>query len=622
MLRSRAKILMYGGAMAVLLAAIPVFGDKKPQSLLPPGFGQSAPAKDSARPVPTPPADSGNSAAPHDLLDELKLNAPANNATAATSGGDNAPSAAEADALGNVAAAVDDTSAIPTPKYDLPPQERRSLAQIGLLTPAMKGMNPGAFGALSGHRLEAVMRATAAPVASRWVSIILRRALLSKVTTPHDVNGADWAAERAWLLLRMGEADSARLLIQQVDTDNYTPKLDEVAMQSALASADLASICPIQAQGEQRSDDAAWSYARAICAALAGDAGAATSYLREAQQDTGIGGIDAQFAERVVGAGKNARRAVDIQWDNVYHLDTWRFGTASAVGLTIPATLYNTSRPNVRAWSARLPMLKLSDRADGADWAATLGVYSSAALVDFYSALADESDTTQTANSVPALLKDAYAGDTQLSRLEAMHTLWSAPNLDDNHIYARLILTARAAAALEPDSGDAKYGDALIASMLSAGLDTQAERWARALNSGSDDAARRTWGLLAVGAPQNVVDISSGQISAYQSTGVQRTRFLVASLIGLGRINAADAGGYAREYDINFGLNSPWTRAIDAAARRHEQGTVALLAAAGMQSLNWQDVPPEFLLHIVAAFRTVGMEPEARMIAAEALTRA
>src|SRR3546814_5878236 len=52
------------------------------------------------------------------------------------------------------------------------------------------------------------MKATRAPVISRWASILLRRTLLSEVNTPANVNGADWAAERAWLLLRMGEARS------------------------------------------------------------------------------------------------------------------------------------------------------------------------------------------------------------------------------------------------------------------------------------------------------------------------------------------------------------------------------------------------------------------------------
>jgi hypothetical protein len=49
---------------------------------------------------------------------------------------------------------------------------------------------------------------------------------------------------------------------------------------------------------------------------------------------------------------------------------------------------------------------------------------------------------------------------------------------------------------------------------------------------------------------------------------------------------------------------------------------VVVLAAAGMQTREWRYVPSENLFHIVAALRRVGLEPEARLIAAEALARA
>ena len=48
---------------------------------------------------------------------------------------------------------------------------------------------------------------------------------------------------------------------------------------------------------------------------------------------------------------------------------------------------------------------------------------------------------------------------------------------------------------------------------------------------------------------------------------------------------------------------------------------MALLAAVGMQTSDWRGVPPAYLFRIVRALRTVGLEYEARMIAAEALAR-
>jgi len=68
-------------------------------------------------------------------------------------------------------------------------------------------------------------------------------------------------------------------------------------------------------------------------------------------------------------------------------------------------------------------------------------------------------------------------------------------------------------------------------------------------------------------------------------------------------------------------VRNSWTRAIDAAAARREPATVALLAAVGMQTTDWTQISPVFLYHIVASLRAVGFEPEARMVAAEALMR-
>ena len=57
-------------------------------------------------------------------------------------------------------------------------------------------------------------------------------------------------------------------------------------------------------------------------------------------------------------------------------------------------------------------------------------------------------------------------------------------------------------------------------------------------------------------------------------------------------------------------------------ARRGEKGTVALLAAVGMQTSNWANVPATHLYFITLALRQVGLDPYARMIAAEAMARA
>ena len=88
------------------------------------------------------------------------------------------------------------------------------------------------------------MRRMHTPIASRWVHIALRDALLAKAHAPRDVNPVDWVAERSWLLLRMGEADAAAMLVDAVDTDRFTPKMVQVAVQTRLANADAAGALP------------------------------------------------------------------------------------------------------------------------------------------------------------------------------------------------------------------------------------------------------------------------------------------------------------------------------------------------------------------------------------------
>ena len=73
---------------------------------------------------------------------------------------------------------------------------------------------------------------------------------------------------------------------------------------------------------------------------------------------------------------------------------------------------------------------------------------------------------------------------------------------------------------------------------------------------------------------------------------------------------------------MDLSRTTKWTRAIQLASRRGQQGTVALLAAVGMQGRDWKAMSPLHLYHIVQSLERVGLEPEARMIAAEALTRA
>nr|WP_087574814.1 hypothetical protein [Sphingomonas sp. CDS-1] len=590
------------GTLALALA-LPVVAQETPESLLPPGFGDApeAPPSGTQRPAPATPAPSASPSPATPILP---------------------PSFAVSDEAGDNAAEAglsEEEIAAQKAKYDLPENAHRSLDRVGPLTPERLGLEPKAFGAQSGQFLATLMKETRAPITSRWASILLRRALLTATDTPKDINGADWVAERAWLLLRMGEADSARLLVQSVDSDQFTPRLYAIAMQTYLATADPAGLCPLSAGALRFSKEPGWDMTRAICPALSGDQGSASGALNQAQRRGVVRGIDYRLAEKVVGTGFNARRSVKIEWDAVDRLTAWRFGLATALNVEIPDDLYGTVGSHVRAWEARAPALSAVRRLPGAEVAARLGVFSNKALVGFYSQLQADGDVPANAADRIDALRSAYAGAGAEDRLQAMRTLWQDEARPD---FVGLIATARAAAALPVSELGARDAANLVAAMFTAGYDRSAARWARLAAQAGGDGAGDLWALLAVGAPSAVVEIGSGRVSSFaKAADPRKTQMLIAALAGLSRLNAQDGASLAQDNGFNLGVTSRWTRAIDAAAGRGEKASVALLAAVGMQTADWNRLPPFHLYHIVAALHRVGLDPEARMIAAEAMTR-
>jgi hypothetical protein len=187
-------------------------------------------------------------------------------------------------------------------------------------------------------------------------------------------------------------------------------------------------------------------------------------------------------------------------------------------------------------------------------------------------------------------------------------------------------LLGRAAARINPDPDLEADAPNLIASMLAAGMDREAGRWAGATRRMSDDNADKCWAMLALGAPETAgLDVSFGRINAFigrdDSPGKQRSALLVAGLAGLGRIDGKMAGRLNSRQGLGMGRRTDWSNMIDAASQRRQAATVAVLVGAGMQASDFASVPAMHIFHAVTALRRNGQEFAARMIAAEALAR-
>ncbi|GAA0730717.1 hypothetical protein [Sphingomonas japonica] len=601
----RAEIALAALAVAIASVAVPVVGhalvqdQDAPESLLPEGFGDPvAPPPPAAAPRPARPAPGTVQPLPPS---STASPTPSPTPTPTPSG---TPTPIDPEVLA---------------QYELPDYARRSLDRVGAIGTDSDGIAADGFGRSDGRFLTTLMRRTGMPIASRWLSIVLRRALLSRVDTPSNVNGADFAAERAWLLLRMGESVAARDVVQSVDTENYTPKMYQVAMQVALATADPAAMCPLVDGAMRVSNERGWVMAQAMCAGLEGrprEAGRLIDQARRANRNRE--GIDVDLAEKVLGAGAGGRRAVTIEWDGIDQLDAWRYGLATATGVEIPASLIGTVRPQVRAWQAQAPQLLPHERLAPAEYAAARGVLSNLALVDLYGAVEQSDDSGAAEVSLARDLRAAYTDNTAAGRLEVLRGLWGDSG-DPLERAARLILTARAAARIVPNEASLADADRLVAAMLTAGLDTAAARWAPLV-----PASGTAWALIALSDASRSQPYDASDVRGYSGGDDQwserRRQLFFAGVAGLARIDEGSIEGLADSLDVPIGDQNAWTRAIAQAAQRGEAGTVILLAATGMQTPGWAGVAPATLFHITAALRAVGREGAARMIAAEALS--
>ncbi len=595
------------GLSGTAMAAALVLPALAQESLLPEGFGNPAdtPApRPSPTPspsaTPTPGSTPKNGASPPPVAPTLSTTT----VSASAEEGEDAEEGEEV-ASGGL-------------KYDLPPGARRLLTRIGPLTPETGGLAPDAFG-VRGQYAAAIMRKTSGQFASRWGQILLRRSLASAIDTPVTINGADLAADRASLLLRMGESIAARWIVQSVDHDRASPRLVAAAQQTYLANADPAGMCPYVPAGLAHGDEQAWRLSAAICSGLSGEAGPAGWAIGRVRSSGKISNFDILLAERVLGATGSGRRSTTIEWDNVDRLTSWRFGMATATAIPVPEALRTSAPSNIKSWAVLAPMTDMASRVAAAPEAAARGVLSSEAYVSLLSAAASEEEPAEALANQTDQLRGAFRFASGVDRYAAMERLWGADTGNPTQRYAAMVATARAAAALPANTDVGADPWQLMGSMLAGGYDENAIAWVPTVSIGS-----RAWGVLAVGSPRPLTGMSAGAVGQFagddDSADALRSKFLLAGLAGLGRLDASAAASAASDLEVDLGKQTRWSRAIMAAAERREPGMVALLAAAGMQG-EWSKVPPYHLYYIVRALREVGLASEARMIAAEALVR-
>ncbi len=618
-MKRNALLLTLGSALA--LSSALVIAQDAPESLLPPGFDKPRPGPSRSGPPPvtvtkgSTNTGGGSSSVSVPVVQQV----PGAASTSAAPGlppGVRIPTLQELERM-----SPEELDALLglKPRSDMPPAARRSLKQVGVLADYEGGLPAGALANQSGALVRAALDGNKGQIVSRWGHILLRRALASRLDAPQGMNPADFAASRAALLVRMGEGEVARAVVQDVDAGNFTDSLTRAALDAYAFTADITGICPVIAvQGGARKD-AEWRVLRTVCQAFQGDGAAAMAQLDRMQGGKVWPEIDMLLAQKYAGAAGKSRRAVTIEWDGVSEITPWRYAFTIATGLEPPAALMRGA-PDRYAYSAAIaPMVPLTTRAAGADKAAGAGILSSAAMVDLYSQIYAQEDITGEWADRAGLLRTAYTGEAPADRMAAIAQLWDSAG-DARTRYSRQVLTAYAAARMPVEDAFADQSADLVAAMLAAGLDGNALRWAPQADVGS-----LTWAQLALAAPNRGNPIDAGALDSFYSNddsdNYRKSRFLLAGLAGLGRVDQAVAADFASKLEIDLNRQTRWTRLISQAADVNNPALVCFLAGVGMQGDGWDKMTSVHLYHIVSALNRVGLSAEARMIAAEAVAR-
>ena len=607
-------VLVGAGALALssaILSSAMVLAQEAPADLVPPGFDDPAPT-----PSPSPTASAAPAPTPTQSGEVVQPTRPAPAPAPSSSQLDlsDLPSIAEIEALSTDE--LDQLFGL-RPRIDIPPAAQRSLARIGVISPADGGLPPETLAGQPASLVRAALAGIDGPIVSRWGHILLRRALASQMRAPEGMDPIEFATLRARALNAMGEYTASRALVQSVDTAQYSPALADAAINAYVATSDIVGTCPAVRLVDSDRDDWEWVLLQGICNAYAGEETRAQNDLRRALSRGTGDRIDILLAQRYAGAAGRGRRAVTIEWDEIEEMTPWRFALANALGEEIP----NRFNEGFDAYNliglATNPAVPLERRAYGADYAAARGILSARAMVDLYSQIYLQQDLEEPARNAAVSLREAYVDNDPAQRLAAIRSIWDAEGID---AYGRDVLTAYAAARITPSDDFQDDAGALIGSMLAAGLDRDAMRWADVVDDGS-----LGWALLALADPQASGMVSDGDLSDFvgnQPTDGRKAEMLLAGLAGLGRVDSAEIDEYSERLGVPIGAPTRWTQMIDRAAEVENTGLVVLLAGLGMQSASWERMTARHLYHVVSALNRVGLDAEARMIAAEAVVRA
>ena len=479
------------------------------------------------------------------------------------------------------------------------------------------GLGEGLWKASRGEVATRLMRAMPAQSASRYAHILLRRALLTRAEPPAGAAAAGFVSARAHLLLRMGEAESARMVMGMFPQSAYTRQSYAVAVQAHLAALDLPGACPLARKAIVFSQDVQWPLLSGVCSALDGDEGGAALGLDIARQEGEVNDFDLGLAEQMVTALSGGGRGGEIDWPANGRFTTYRVAGVYSSGQRFPAGALLRASPAVQGWLARNAAVDSDSRWPLA-WAATAdGVMSGSEFASLWALRGARMDPRTRAYRPEGLYERCATLPKLADRQAACRSLLAKGSSEKGRA-ALLALLATPAVHWPLRADQAGFAPTLVRGLVMGGNPAAARRWWPLMAKASPKDRSAVWGLLAVALGGPGLEITPDRVDDWvdaQSGEGKRRRIAIgrAAFMALGAgISAPFGSGLGSAPDTVV-----YQRLADA-ARRGARGEVVMFSHLALSG-GWGSIEPSGLLAVLRALRSVGLVAEARMIAAEAI---
>jgi hypothetical protein len=509
------------------------------------------------------------------------------------------------------------------PDGAVPLDAAATLGLAGPLTLQNGGYGPDLWSGSAGRFVNLILPKLPAPIGSRFGQIALRRALATRAEGPAGAEPIPFHAARTHLLLRLGEADLASRLAGQVAQPFYTRQMYTVAVQAHLSAMNVPATCPLAAKAIVFSPDNLWPLLTAICSGIQGDEGGAALGLDIARQSDKlkVNRFDLWLADRMLTAVTGGGRGGVIDWPDDGLLTSFRLAGVYGSGQALPVAALRGKNSAVMGWLAKSGLVDSSTRTLAGWTAAATGVLTTDEWIGLWAQRGSLMSPSQLAYAPEGLLLRANTAPVK-ERLAVMKQIWTMNKTARGNLSGYL-LTADAATRIPPDGAHSAAAPDLVRSMILGGRFEQARTWWTILAAQKKNAA-----ALEIWAPLELIDwdhkipATSQLLEQWikaQPSDLQKRRgkLLVGALKGLGYAFAATAD-VPRIDDAPSG--AVYERLRDA-TRRHAKGEVIVLGALIMGS-TLDSISAESLQEVTGAYRGVGLEFEARLIAAEVVLQA